>query len=164
MRARHVQTLELMYRLKLLAARWDQRRLRRQVLLLREKNRALAEEIHIMRLKHQGIKQYRKWYMEILAKKRILVPLCNKYIRTNDPEVARRFNLIQGYVSYVKMKAMFGKQFPRDMWPQHIPYMDMMAWVDWRREWRIEVKRRLEQDDEAVPLEERGSEDGGETE
>ena len=147
MRARHVRTLDLMCRLKLLAARWRQRCLRRQIQILRERNRALAEEIRIMRLKHRGIKRYRKWFREILAKKRILVPLCNEYIRTNDPKVARRFNLIQGYISYVKMKVIFGKQFPKNIWPQHIPYMDITAWVDWRREWRIEMQRRLAQED-----------------
>jgi hypothetical protein len=147
MRARHVRTLELMHRLKLIAVRWCQCRLRRQVRLLRVENSAFAEKIRILRLKHRDIKRYRKWYREIIAKKRILVPLCNEHIRTNNLKVVRRFNLIQGYVSYVKMKVIFGKQFSRDIWPQHIPYMEMMAWVDWRREWRIEMQRRLSQED-----------------
>jgi hypothetical protein len=113
---------------------------------MKERMVAVREARRIKRLEKKTVKRFRAWCREIFAKKKLLFKLCHDYIQTSDPEVAKRFNREAGMVSYVEMKFMFSSQFPRSNWPRHNPYMDVMAWVDWRKEWVAERRRRLAQD------------------
>jgi hypothetical protein len=114
---------------------------------MRERTAAQNEARRIRRLKRKTIRRFRAWRREIVAKKKILFKLCIDYIQTSNPEVAKQFNRVAGMVSYVKMKIMFSSQFPRNIWPKDIPYMDLMTWVDWRKQFVAEMRRRLAQDD-----------------
>jgi hypothetical protein len=146
-RENHAPALVLFLRLRIISIQWRNRVLECRIRITEERTAALTEARRIKKLEKKTLKRFRAWRREIVAKKKILFQLCHEYIRTSDPEVAKRFNTVAGMVSYVKMKVMFSSESPRNIWPQHIPYMDVMAWVDWRKEWVAEMRRRMEQDD-----------------